>query len=105
MKVNNSRSNNKSKSSKNRCDVLVMAPLDVINEEGKPSYLNKFSKWCCQLKEGHVDGVMIDVWWGLVERTPKQYNWEGYDEVFKVMQESGLRIVLLFFSLLFFLVE
>ena len=105
MKVNNSRSNNKSKSSKNRCDVLVMAPLDVINEEGKPSYLNKFTNWCKQLKEGHVDGVMIDVWWGLVERTPKQYNWEGYDEVFKVMQESGLRIVLLFFSLLFFLVE
>ncbi len=95
MKVNNSNSkySNKSKSNKNRCEVFVMAPLDVINEEGKPSYLNKFTKWCSQLKEGHVDGVMIDVWWGLVEKSPKKYEWEGYDEVFKVMSNKGLKIV------------
>lgn len=68
MKVNNHKSNSNSKYNKlnklnkSRCDVFVMAPLDVINEEGKPNYLNKFTKWCSQLKEGHVDGVMIDFW-------------------------------------------
>ena len=82
---------NKNKS-KNRCDVYVMAPLDVINEEGKPSYINKFNKWCEELKEGGVDGIMIDVWWGLVEKTPKKYRWEGYEEVFKVMHNIGLKI-------------
>ena len=92
MKVNNNKSNYKSKSNKGRCEVFVMAPLDVINEEGKPSYLNKFQKWCMQLKEGHIDGVMIDVWWGLVERTPKEYKWEGYDELFKIMHNIGLKI-------------
>ena len=58
MKVNNNscKHNNKSKSKENRCEVFVMAPLDVINEEGKPSYLKKFAKWCSQLKEGHIDG-------------------------------------------------
>ena len=44
-----------------RSEVYVMAPLDVINEEGKASYLKKYEKWCSQLKEGGVDGVMIDV--------------------------------------------
>ena len=76
-----------------RCDVYVMAPLDVINAEGKPSYLSKFTDWCEQLEAGHVDGVMIDVWWGLVEKTPKKYEWQGYDQVFKVMQKKGLKIV------------
>ena len=61
MKVNNNNSkfNN---INKNRCNIYVMAPLDVINGEGKPSYLNKFTDWCSQLKEGGIDGVMIDVW-------------------------------------------
>ena len=77
----------------NRCDVYVMAPLDVINEEGKPSYIKKFTKWCERLREGEVDGVMIDVWWGLVEKTPKKYRWEGYDELFKVLRKNDLKIV------------
>lgn len=68
LKINSNKINNNSKSSKqiknikNRCDVFDMTPLDVIDEEGKPSYINKFEKWCSQLKEGHVDGVMIDAW-------------------------------------------
>ncbi|KAK8836350.1 beta-amylase [Tritrichomonas musculus] len=77
----------------NRCDVYVMAPLDIIDEEGKPSYIQTFTKWCKQLKEGGIDGVMIDVWWGLVEKTPKNYQWEGYDKIFKVMKKSDLKIV------------
>ncbi|KAK8898381.1 beta-amylase [Tritrichomonas musculus] len=95
MKVNNSKSNmmNNNNISENRCNVYVMAPLDVINEEGKPSYLNKFSDWCSQLKEGGIDGVMIDVWWGLVEKTEKKYRWSGYDQLFKVMHKLGLKIL------------
>ena len=77
----------------NRCDVIVMAPLDVVNAHGKPSYLNKFTKWCKKLKDGHVDGVMIDVWWGLVEKTPKNYHWYGYDRLFKVMKDNDLKII------------
>ena len=76
-----------------RSEVYVMAPLDVINEEGKASYLKKYEKWCSQLKEGGVDGVMIDVWWGLVEKRSKKYEWEGYEEIFKVMHNIGLKIV------------
>ena len=83
------KTNNKS----SRCDVIVMAPLDVLNSQGKPWYINKFTKWCKQLKSGEVDGVMIDVWWGLVERSPKSYDWEGYDELFKIMKDSELKII------------
>ena len=73
-----------------------MAPLDVINDEGKPSYLQTFTKWCQQLKEGGVDVVMIDVWWGLVEKIAKKYEWQGYEQIFKVMKRSNLKIIPVF---------
>ena len=91
MKVNNnSNFNNVSKS---RWNVYVIAPLDVINGEGKPSYLNKFTEWREQLKEGGIDGVMIDVWWGLVDKTANKYRWQGYDQLFKDMHKLGLKIL------------
>ena len=75
------------------CDVYVMAPLDVLDNKEEPTYLDKFANWCEQLKEGNVDGVMIDVWWGLVETSPRKYKWDGYDQVFHVLREKGLKIV------------
>ncbi|KAK8842101.1 beta-amylase [Tritrichomonas musculus] len=75
------------------CKVYVMAPLDILNNDGLPTYLPRFTRWCKKLKEGKVDGVMIDVWWGLVESKPRKYKWEGYDQVFKVIKDSGLEIV------------
>ena len=89
MKINNNNN-------KNRCNVFVMAPLDIINEEGKPSYIQTFTKWCQQLKEGGVDGVMIDVWWGLVEKTANKYEWEGYKQIFKVLKRADLKIIPVF---------
>jgi beta-amylase len=46
-----------------------------------------------KLTEAGVDGVMTDVWWGLVEaKGPKEYDWTAYKQLFKVVQESGLKL-------------
>ncbi|KAK8857914.1 beta-amylase [Tritrichomonas musculus] len=76
-----------------RCDVFVMAPLDLMNNNQEPTYFDKFSNWCSQLKNGNIDGVMIDIWWGLVETSPRNYKWDGYNRVFKVMKEKNLKII------------
>ncbi|CAI9759487.1 unnamed protein product [Fraxinus pennsylvanica] len=40
-----------------------------------------------------VEGVMVDVWWGLVEKDgPLKYNWEGYAELVKMVQKLGLKL-------------
>ena len=45
------------------------------------------------LKDAGVDGVMCDVWWGLVEATePKVYNWLAYKLLFREIQSAGLKI-------------
>ena len=40
-----------------------------------------------------VQGVMVDVWWGVVERNgPKQYDWAAYKELVTLAQLNGLHI-------------
>lgn len=46
-----------------------------------------------QLRKAGVDGVMLDVWWGIVEsKGPKQYDWSAYRSLFQLVQECGLRL-------------
>ena len=39
---------------------------------------------------------MFDVWWGLVEKRAKKYEWEGYKQIFKVLKSSDLKIIPVF---------
>lgn len=45
------------------------------------------------LKSVNVDGVMVDCWWGIVEaRTPQEYNWSGYKQLFQIVRELKLKL-------------
>lgn len=45
------------------------------------------------LKSAGVEGVMVDVWWGLVEKEgPMKYNWDGYEELVKMAERNGLKM-------------
>lgn len=45
------------------------------------------------LKSAGVEGVMMDVWWGLVEREkPGEYNWGGYYELLEMAKKHGLKV-------------
>jgi hypothetical protein len=51
---------------------------------------------CCaplqKLKEIGVTGVMVDVWWGVVEREPMQYDWRAYQELVEMVHNHDLRM-------------
>jgi hypothetical protein len=45
------------------------------------------------LKEAKVQGVMVDCWWGIVEAEgPGQYNWDGYKNLFSIVQAANLEL-------------
>ena len=45
------------------------------------------------LRSAGVEGVMVDVWWGLVEKDgPLRYNWDSYAELVKMVARHGLRL-------------
>ena len=65
----------------------VMAPLLVEDRA-------EFRRQLAVAKQIGVDGVSVDVWWGLVERAgDQQFNWQYYDAVFADIRAAGLNII------------
>ncbi|OMO60195.1 Glycoside hydrolase, family 14B, plant [Corchorus capsularis] len=77
----------------NYVPVYVMLPLGVISNENVFETKTVMEKQLKELKEAGVDGVMVDVWWGIVEsKGPKQYDWSAYRNLFELFQECGLKL-------------
>eukprot|EP01018_Ginkgo_biloba_P011249 Gb_32660 [translate_table: standard] len=73
--------------------VFVMLPLDVISTQNVFQNRDLLSVKLKALKAAHVDGLMVDIWWGIVEAGgPKQYDWSAYRALFKVIQEHGFKL-------------
>ncbi|XP_047340619.1 beta-amylase 3, chloroplastic-like [Impatiens glandulifera] len=73
--------------------VFVMLPLDTVSLEGKLSKPRVMNASLMALKSAGVEGVMVDAWWGLVEKDgPMEYNWEGYAELIKLVHKNGLKL-------------
>ena len=72
--------------------VFVMLPLDVITNSGQVSDSAKLESQMNQMKNGGVAGVMLDCWFGLVEKTEKSYNFDGYVDVVQLAKNVGLEV-------------
>ena len=45
------------------------------------------------LRKAGVEGVMVDVWWGIVEEAgPRKYDFSAYKRLFRKVAEHGLKI-------------
>lgn len=76
-----------------RVPVFVMLPLDTITLGGNLNKPRAMSASLMALKSAGVEGVMVDAWWGLVERDgPLKYNWGGYAELVQMVQKHGLKL-------------
>ncbi|KAF6172744.1 hypothetical protein GIB67_000802 [Kingdonia uniflora] len=77
----------------NYVPVYVMLPLGVITEDNVLENKDEIVKQLMELKAADLDGVMVDVWWGIMEsKGPKQYDWSGYKSLFQFVQDSGLKL-------------
>ncbi|XP_058104139.1 beta-amylase 3, chloroplastic-like [Magnolia sinica] len=73
--------------------VFVMLPLDTVSMGGSLNRARALNASLMALKSAGVEGVMVDAWWGLVEKDgPLKYNWEGYAELVQMVQKNGLKI-------------
>ncbi|XP_057521076.1 beta-amylase 3, chloroplastic [Amaranthus tricolor] len=76
-----------------RVPVYVMLPLDTISVGGSLNKARAMNASLMALKTAGVEGVMVDVWWGLVEKDgPLKYNWDGYVELVQMVQKHGLKL-------------
>lgn len=82
------------------CPVYVMLPLDTVGtveRDGKRVSVLKKERALeialHTLRHAGVEGVMVDVWWGIVERGgPKQYDFAAYKRLFHKVAAAGLKV-------------
>lgn len=73
--------------------VYVMMPLDSVTMNNTVNRRKAMNASLHALKSAGVEGVMMDVWWGLVERdSPGSYNWGGYAELLEMAKKHGLKV-------------
>ncbi|KAK9198262.1 hypothetical protein WN944_013446 [Citrus x changshan-huyou] len=78
---------------RNKVPVFVMLPLDTLSNSGHLNKPRAMNASLMALKSAGVEGVMVDAWWGLVEKDgPLNYNWEGYAELIQMVQKHGLKL-------------
>ncbi|CAK9199112.1 unnamed protein product [Sphagnum jensenii] len=73
--------------------VFVMLPLDSVNMNNTLNRRRALNASLMALKSAGVEGVMLDVWWGIVERDgPRIYNWSAYKELIDLVRSHGLKV-------------
>lgn len=67
--------------------------MGVITRENEFPDSSKMEGQLKQLQQAGVDGVMVDVWWGIIEaKAPNQYDWSSYRALFNLVRKCGLRV-------------
>ncbi|CAN1278949.1 Beta-amylase 1, chloroplastic [Linum perenne] len=83
----------RSKENEKGVPVFVMMPLDSVTMNNTVNRKKAMNVSLQALKSAGVEGIMIDVWWGLVEReSPGVYNWGGYSDLLEMAKRHGLKV-------------
>ena len=73
--------------------MYVMLPLDTVSRDGQLQRPDELAERMSRLKRAGVEGVMVDVWWGIVERDgPLLYDWAAYLDLAGLANRIGLRL-------------
>ncbi|KAF8410943.1 hypothetical protein HHK36_003480 [Tetracentron sinense] len=84
---------NQEKMFANYVPVFVMLPLGVVTADNALENKDELEKQLKELRAAEVDGVMVDVWWGIIEsKGPKKYDWSAYRNLFQLIQKCGLKL-------------
>ncbi|CAL6027033.1 Beta-amylase [Hexamita inflata] len=73
-------------------NVNVMMPLDTIKQDGTVKDMSFVQNSLKQLKAAGVNGIMMDVWWGIAEPQPNVYKFDGYFQVIDFARSIGLHV-------------
>lgn len=80
--------------------VYVMLPLDsvwLVEQDSKSPRQVVLRERAIEvglemLKAAGVEGVMIDVWWGMVEHQERKYDFSAYRYLFEMVASKGLKV-------------
>lgn len=73
-------------------NVFVMLPLETLSNEGRVQDRQALSALFDKMEEAGIDGYMTDVWWGITEKQPGTYSFEGYRELFDMARSRSWKV-------------
>jgi len=76
---------------KNKKTVVAMAPL-YINPKNKKEW-KSFERSLTHAKQKGIQGISVDVWWGMTEKSDQKFDWDYYDKMFSTIKKHDLKIV------------
>ncbi|XP_068309766.1 inactive beta-amylase 4, chloroplastic-like [Pyrus communis] len=90
----NSRSSILPSSRDKRIPIYVMMPVDAFCSDGtgRPRIrkIKALTVALRALKLACIHRIAVEVWWGIIERlSPLAYDWSLYEELFKLVSDSG----------------
>ncbi|KAJ6946028.1 hypothetical protein NC651_000950 [Populus alba x Populus x berolinensis] len=73
--------------------VYVTLPAELVAEDGKVRRIKVLTASLRALVTAGVEGVVMEIWWGIVEREkPRVYNWGGYLDLVALARRCGLKV-------------
>lgn len=69
-----------------------MLPLDTVDNNGNLKDPNALASQLDQLKNANINGFMTDVWWGVTERRPKEYDFHSFRQLVNMAKERGMQV-------------
>jgi beta-amylase len=78
--------------SSNGAEVFVMMPLTTVSNGGGLSNQGHLAWQLDKVRDTGADGFMIDVWWGLTEKSSKSYDFGAYEEIVRMAEQRGLLV-------------
>ncbi|KAG5030065.1 hypothetical protein GLYMA_05G219200v4 [Glycine max] len=73
--------------------VFVTLPVNSVGREGRVARPKAMMFSLKALATAGVEGVVIEIWWGLVEKNkPRVYDWRGYEELVAMACKCGLKV-------------
>ncbi|KAH9310166.1 hypothetical protein KI387_038077 [Taxus chinensis] len=71
----------------------VMLPADTVSAHNTLNHCKAIQAGLLALKTLGVDGVVMQVWWGIAEGdAPTNYDWSAYLSLVKLIQAAGLKV-------------
>jgi beta-amylase len=67
--------------------------MDSVSINNKVTRRRAMNASLLALKTAGVKGVMVNVWWGIVEKGgPHKYDWDGYKDLIDMVKQYGLKV-------------
>lgn len=68
----------------------IMLPLTTVSNDGVLD--TSIEAYLSRVKNAGVHGLMVDVWWGIVEKFPRVYNFDPYIKLADMLNNYGLKL-------------